>query len=92
MNSINLVGRLCADPETNQTPNSSVTSIRLAVSGSRKEGNEWVDDPTFVTCKAWAEKAEFLQKHFEKGKEIWIMGSLKEEKWKRTAKKEASLS
>ena len=91
MNSINLVGRLCADPETNQTPNSSVTSIRLAVSGSRKEGDQWVDDPTFVTCKAWAEKAEFLQKHFEKGKEIWIMGSLKEERWEKDGEKRSKV-
>ena len=81
MNNYTAIGRLCSDPESNATTNSTVTKIRIAINGRKKEGDSYVDDPTFINCEAWGKTAEFLSSHFEKGKEIWIQGELKIDEW-----------
>jgi len=90
MNNYTAVGRLCSDPETNETTNSSVTKIRIAINGRKKEGDNYVDDPTFINCEAWGKTAEFLAKHFEKGKEIWIQGELKIDEWEKDGQKRSA--
>ena len=90
MNNYNAIGRLCSDPESNATTNSTVTKIRIAINGRKKEGDSYVDDPTFINCEAWGKTAEFLSAHFEKGKEIWIQGELKIDEWEKDGQKRSA--
>ena len=90
MNNYTAIGRLTSDPETNETTNSSVTKIRIAINGRKKEGDNYVDDPTFINCEAWGKMAEFLSGHFEKGKEIWIQGELKIDEWEKDGQKRSA--
>ena len=90
MNCINIIGRLTADPETHQMATNSVCNIRIAVNGRKKDGDNWVDDPMFINAKAWDKQAEFISKHFEKGKEIWIQGELKIEQWEKDGQKRSA--
>lgn len=77
MNSVNLVGRLCADPELKTTQSgTNYTRFRLAVDRSiGKSGEERQTD--FFTILAWNKTAEFISKYFFKGDRIGITGTLR---------------
>ena len=72
-----LKGRLCREPELTTTSSGmSVCRIRLAV--PRRDSQSGTD---FVTCTAFRNQAEFLNKYFSKGQEILIQGSLRINQW-----------
>lgn len=72
MNSITLVGRLTADPETRMAKNKDKTLIAnftLAVYRDK-------DTTDFINCVAFANTAEVIKKHFRKGLRVAVSGSL----------------
>ena len=72
-----LKGRLCREPELTTTSSGmSVCRIRIAV--PRRDKQSGTD---FVTCTAFKNQAEFLNKYFSKGQEILIQGSLRINQW-----------
>ena len=72
-----LKGRLCKSPELSTTTSGmSVCRIRLAV--PRRDSQSGTD---FVTCTAFRNQAEFLNKYFSKGQEILIQGNLRINQW-----------
>ena len=81
MNTINLMGRLCNEPEL-KTTNSGVNvcSFTLAVDRAyTPKGQEKVTD--FIPCVAWKTKAEFLANYFHKGDRLALVGSLQTRKY-----------
>ena len=77
-NKIILVGNLVADPELKVTPNGvNVTRFRIAV-GRRFAKNGETD---FFDIVAWRNTAEFVCKHFSKGKGILVSGALQNRNW-----------
>ena len=81
LNSINIHGRLVADPDFNQTQSGvSVCKLRVAVDRSyAKQGEEKITD--FFDVTAWRGLADMLDRYFTKGKEIVIHGSMQSRKW-----------
>lgn len=77
MNSVNLVGRLCTDPDLKVTQSGkNYTRFRLAVDrGYVKSGEERQSD--FFSIIAWNKTAEFVSKYFSKGDRIGITGTLR---------------
>lgn len=77
MNSINLVGRLTADPELKQTQSGkSVCSFTLAVN------RPIVKDTTdFINCVAWNQSAEYLANYGRKGNLVAVTGVLTSRKY-----------
>ena len=72
-----LKGRLCKNPGLSTTTSGmSVCRIRIAV--PRRDKQSGTD---FVTCTAFKNQAEFLNKYFRKGQEILIQGSLRINQW-----------
>ena len=72
-----LKGRLCKNPELSTTTSGmSVCRIRLAV--PRRDSQSGTD---FVTCTAFKNQAEFLNKYFSKGQEILVQGNLRINQW-----------
>ena len=72
-----LKGRLCKNPELSTTSSGmSVCRIRIAV--ARRDKQSGTD---FITCTAFKNQAEFLNKYFSKGQEILIQGSLRINQW-----------
>ena len=70
-------GRLCKSPELSTTSSGmSVCRIRIAV--TRRDRQSGTD---FITCTAFKNQAEFLNKYFSKGQEILIQGSLRINQW-----------
>ena len=77
MNSVNLVGRLCADPELRRTGDgTAVCSYSLAVK------RPMVKDATdFLECVIWKQSAEYLSQYGHKGDIVAVSGSLQVREW-----------
>lgn len=76
MNIVGIVGRLVRDPELRTTSaGHAVTTFTVAVDRqfTDSDGNREAD---FVDCVAWRGAAEFVSKHFTKGKPIMVEGRL----------------
>lgn len=77
MNSINLVGRLTADPELKTTNSGkSVCSFTLAVSRPRVK-----DTTDFINVVAWNQSAEYLANYGHKGSLVAVTGVLTSRKY-----------
>ena len=76
LNSVNIIGRLTADPPISETPDGTkVLSFTLAVDRdyTDKDGKRPAD---FVDCVAWRGTAEFIAKNFAKSDYIALSGPL----------------
>lgn len=76
MNKVILMGRLTANPDYRQTPNGvSVCRFNIAVDRPYQKDKEKEAD--FISCQAWKNTADFVQRYFVKGKPIIVEGSLR---------------
>lgn len=77
INKVIIMGRITQDLELKQTPSGvSVLSFTVAVDRNfTKQGEEKQSD--FISCVAWKERAEFISKHFGKGRMIALEGQLR---------------
>lgn len=78
MNSVQILGRITADPELRHTQ-SGISSCRFTVAVDRKftDKNTGERQADFISCVAWRQTAEFISKYFSKGKMIALEGSLR---------------
>lgn len=77
LNKVILSGRISQPLELRQTGNGTpVLQFNLAVQRSfARQGEERQTD--FITCVAWNKTAEFINRYFEKGRSIAIIGNLR---------------
>lgn len=76
LNHIDIMGRLCNDPELRHTPSGvPVCTFRIANETGRKDkdGNRIT---RFVTCVAWRASAEFAAKYLAKARLVVVEGEL----------------
>lgn len=77
LNSIQLMGRLTADPELHQTQSGiAAVSFRLAIDRDYLDKETNTRPTDFIPCIAWRGTAEFIQKYFQKGQMVVVTGSL----------------
>src|SRR5512140_2006519 len=84
VNKVILVGNLGKDPEVRYTAGGqAVASLRIAISrswtdkasGQRKEETEWHD------VEVWGKQAEQCGEYLAKGRQVYVEGRLKTDKW-----------
>jgi single-strand DNA-binding protein len=84
VNKVILIGNLGRDPEVRYTSGGqAVASLRLATSrswtdkqsGQRKEETEWHD------VEVWGKQAEQCGEYLSKGRQVYVEGRLKTDKW-----------
>ena len=77
LNRVILMGRISQDLALKQTQSGvSVLTFNVAVERSyTKQGEERQTD--FITCVAWRQQAEFINKYFSKGRMIALEGNLR---------------
>ncbi|QFR56353.1 ssDNA binding protein [Bacillus phage 049ML001] len=76
MNSVNLVGRLAADPELRHTNNgTAVVNFIMAVRRNRKDPTTGQYEADFIRCQAWRGIAEVIANNFGTGRMIGVSGS-----------------
>ena len=81
MNKAILIGRLTRNPETKMLESGTVISkFSLAVNRRFvKQGEERQAD--FINITAWGKTAEFVQKYFNKGLQVAIIGRIETRSW-----------
>lgn len=78
MNKIELIGRLCADPDFRTTQSgTAVCRFRIAVNRRFKNQQTGEYEADFISCTAWRQTAEFVSRYFYKGSMIAVVGSLR---------------
>jgi single-strand DNA-binding protein len=87
MNKVQLVGRITKDIELRQTSNQTAyCNFTLAVDRRFKDanGNKQTD---FISCVAWKQTAEFINKYFDKGSRIGVCGSIQTRSYEKDGQK-----
>ena len=76
LNSVQIMGRLTADPELKLTSNNTAV-CRFTIASDRgykdQSGNKLTD---FIDCVAWRNSAEFVCKYLKKGRLVVVEGNL----------------
>lgn len=84
LNKVFLIGRLTRDPEIRFLPSGTqVTTFTLAVNRAykTKDSNEWKEETYFFDIEAFGFLAERIGKQLNKGTQVLIEGSLRQDKW-----------
>ena len=80
MNSVNLIGRLTADPDLRTAKNdTTVGSLRLAIQRPRKDGED--QGAEFVDVTVFGRQAEICKQYLAKGRKIGVEGRLRHSEW-----------
>lgn len=91
-NRVILVGNLTRDVELKHIAGGkAVTDIGLAVNDRRKQGNEWIEETTFVDVILWGRTAEVANDYLGKGAPVLIEGRLKLDSWESDGAKRSKL-
>lgn len=82
LNSFTGIGRLVRDAETKVMPNGDkVANFTIALNGSKKVGDTWEDNPSFVDCVHWCRHEGGYFQYLLKGKQVAIIGELRQDRW-----------
>lgn len=85
LNKTFIIGRMTRDPEIRYTQSgTAVTNFGVALNRVYTVNNEKREETTFVDVCAWGKTAEFVNKYFNKGKNIFIEGRLNMREWQGT--------
>ena len=76
LNVVTLIGRLTRDAEAPQ--GNGPVRLSIAVNRTRKEGDQYVDEASFVDLEYWHKS---LTPYLVKGKQIAVQGEIRQERW-----------
>ena len=79
MNSVNLIGRLTADPTLNERKGTQVGNLRLAMQRPRKDGEDQGAD--YVDITVFGRQADTCSQYLAKGRKVAIEGRLHHSEW-----------
>ena len=92
LNHVMISGRFGADPEERGNPDTDIANFRICVNGRKKDGDDWVDVPNWITCAAFGWQAKNLIDRGKKGDEVVITGKLPQESWEADGEKKTKSS
>ena len=98
LNCVSIVGRLTQDLGADErsfgylSNGTARANITLAINRSRKNGDQWIEDVSFVPVVIWGKTAENLKPYLSKGKQIAVQGFLKQDRWEKNGQKQSRLS
>ncbi len=84
LNSVELIGRLGADPELRLlSTGSSLCRFNLATNryGSKDDQGQWTTETDWTTIEAWDRLAEVCNTNLQKGRRVRVVGSLRSDSW-----------
>ncbi|RMD45305.1 MAG: single-stranded DNA-binding protein [Aquificota bacterium] len=84
LNKVFLIGRLTRDPEIRFLPSGiQITSFTIAVNRvyKTKDSSDWKEETYFFDVESFGYLAERLGKQLNKGSQILVEGSLRQDKW-----------
>jgi len=83
LNKVFLIGNLTRDPELRYTPQgSAVATLRIAANRRfRDKAGEIKKDTCFINVVVWGNLAEVCNQYLQKGKPVFVEGSLQSRSW-----------
>jgi single-strand DNA-binding protein len=82
INHVVLVGRLTRDAELKSIASGqAVCKFSIAVNRSKKNGEQWEDEPNFFDIVLWGRRGEALHQYLNKGKLVAVDGELRQDRW-----------
>ncbi|MEJ5172161.1 MAG: single-stranded DNA-binding protein [Hydrogenothermaceae bacterium] len=83
INKVLLIGRLTKNPEVRYLPSGmQITSFTLAVKRNFKDKNgNWQEETYFFDIETFGNLAERLGNSLNKGYQVYLEGSLRQDKW-----------
>lgn len=75
MNKVILIGRLTKNPELKKNENALIVNFTIAVNRNFKN-KDGKYDADFISCTAFKNTAEFINKYFIKGSQIALSGKI----------------
>jgi single-strand DNA-binding protein len=92
-NQVILIGRLTRDAELKYANNgTAIVNFSIANNQSRKEGDNWTDEPHFFDMSYFGKAAEAVHKYLTKGKQVAVTGKLKQNRWEAEGQKHSKVS
>ena len=97
INSVVLVGRITKDVGSDERSFSYIGNgtakavVNIAVNRSVKKGDKWEDEASFFDVVIWGKLAENLKPRLTKGKQISVMGFLKQDRWEKDGQKQSKI-
>jgi len=92
INRVILVGRVVKDAELKFTPSSTpVTRFSVAVNRSRKNGDQWEEEVSYIDIVLWGRSAESISKFLLKGKQVAVEGELRQNRWEQDGQQRSKL-
>lgn len=84
VNKVMLLGNLTRDPELRYTPQgAAVCEFALAMNHSytNKQSGQKVEEVSFIDVVAWGRTAETCAEYLKKGRQVFVEGRLKQDRW-----------
>ena len=82
LNSVLLEGNLTRDPVLSETPKGTpVCTFGLAVNRYYRQEEETVKEVSFFEVETWTRLAQYCSSQLAKGKQVRVVGHLKQERW-----------
>ena len=92
INRVILVGRVVKDADLKFTPSSTpVTRFSIAVNRSRKNGDQWEEEVSYIDIVLWGRSAEAINKFLTKGKQVAVEGELRQNRWEQDGQQRSKL-
>ena len=82
LNRVLLIGNLTGDPELFETGKTKIVNVSLATHQFYENGQEEKQQlTTFVDLKVWGMAAETFAKLVRRGQEVFVEGTLRQDRW-----------
>jgi len=92
MNNVAIIGRLTRDSEMKYANSgTAICEFSIAVNDRRKQGDQWVDDPSFFDVTLFGKQAEAIQRYLTKGKQVGVAGRLKQDRWEKDGQRRSKV-
>lgn len=88
VNNVTIIGRLTRDAELKYTAGGfAIASLAIAVNRRKKDGDQWVEEVSFFDVTLYGKSAESLKQYLVKGKQIAVVGELRQDRWEKDGQK-----
>lgn len=92
INTVLLTGGITKDAETKYTGGGmAIASFALAVTDSKKVGDQWQDESHYFDCTMFGKQAEAVGKLLTKGQQVTLTGKLRQERWEKDGQKRSKV-
>jgi single-strand DNA-binding protein len=82
LNDVKIIGNLVSEPELRSTPSGTqVANLSVGINETYRVDDEQRQITTFVDVQVWGPSAQNFANLVRKGQEIFIEGSLRQDRW-----------